>query len=67
MWPKFIPESINLADITTYANEELTRFIYGERSLDEWDSYVDTILNVFGLSTYLDSAKAELTEKGYLK
>ena len=62
-----IPESINLADITTYANEELTRFIYGERSLDEWDSYVDTILNVFGLSTYLDSAKAELTEKGYLK
>ena len=61
-----IPETINLADITTYATEELTRFIYGERSLDEWDSYVDTILNVFGLSTYLESAKAELAQKGFL-
>jgi len=61
-----IPDTINLADITTYAEEELTRFIYGERSIDEWDSYVETIMNVFGLSTYLDSAKAELTDKGYI-
>ena len=62
-----VPDTINLADITTYAEEEITRFIYGERSLDEWDEYVDTILNVFGLSTYLDSAKAELASKGYVK
>lgn len=61
-----IPDGINVADINTYAEEELARFIYGERSLYEWDAYVDTMMNVFGVSAYLKSATEELTAKGFI-
>lgn len=62
-----VPENITLADIETYAKEEITRFIYGERSLSEWDDYVDTLNNVYGLSTYMESAKADLIDAGIIE
>lgn len=62
-----VPETITLADIETYATEEVTRFIYGERPLDEWDAYVDTLNNVYGLSAYMESARNDLTDAGILE
>ena len=31
------------ADLKTYFDENLSAFIMGTRSLDEWDSYVDAV------------------------
>ena len=62
-----VPDGIVLSDITTYAEEEITRFIYGERPLDEWDAYVDTLNKVYGLDRYLESAAADLKEVGVIK
>ena len=62
-----VPEGVVLSDITTYAEEEITRFIYGGRPLEEWDAYVDTLNNVYGLSRYLESATADLTAAGVIK
>ena len=61
------PEGIVLSDITTYATEEITRFIYGERSLDEWDAYVDTLNSVYGLSQYIASATEDLRSAGIIE
>ena len=61
------PETVNVADIERYAEEELTRFIYGERSLDEWDSYVATLRNVYGLDAYIAKAESDLKTAGYLE
>ena len=58
---------MNVADIERYAEEELTRFIYGERSLDEWDSYVATLRNVYGLDAYIAKAESDLKTAGYLE
>ena len=62
-----VPEGVTASDIERYATEEVTRFIYGERSLDEWDAYVDTLYSVYNLQAYLDGATADLTEAGYIQ
>ncbi len=35
--------STKMADILTYVAENTTKFIRGERSLDEWDAFVETV------------------------
>lgn len=62
-----VPEGVTASDIERYATEEVTRFIYGERSLDEWDAYVDTLYSVYNLQAYLNGATADLTEAGYIQ
>lgn len=36
--------SLNLTPITTYMNENLLKFVMGERSFDEWDAFVEECL-----------------------
>ena len=62
-----MPENVIVSDIENYATTEITRFIYGERDLTEWDSYVDTLMNVYALNVYLDSAAADLQNAGVIK
>lgn len=62
-----VPENVIVSDIENYATTEITRFIYGERDLAEWDSYVDTLMNVYALNVYLDSAAADLQNAGVIK
>lgn len=61
------PDSVNLSDIERYVSEEITRFIYGERNLNEWDAYVSTLSSVYGLDAYLEKAQADLKAAGYLE
>ena len=62
-----VPEGVTASDIERYATEEITRFIYGERPLEEWDAYVDPLYSVYNLQAYLDGATADLTEAGYIQ
>lgn len=62
-----IPESVTYSDIKRYAEEETVKFIYGERPIEEWDTFVETLLTTYNLQTYIDSAKVQLQEAGFLK
>lgn len=62
-----IPESVTYSDIKRYSEEEMVKFIYGERPIAEWDNYVQTLLTTYNLQAYIDSAKAELQAAGILE
>lgn len=44
----------DLADMTTYISENMAKFLVGEESMDEWDSFIDTLYQL-GLETVLDT------------
>ena len=53
-----VPEGYNPADANTYGLEELVKFVYGDRPLDQWDDFVDTLLTTYGYQQMVDAAKA---------
>ena len=61
-----VPEGLNKSDLVRFVTEETTLFIYGKRSFDTWDKYVDTLYNTYGLQQYLDMGTAALKEAGLL-
>lgn len=61
-----IPETVTYSDIARYSEEEVTKFIYGQRSLDEWDQFADTLYNTYNLQAYLDQAEADLRDAGLI-
>lgn len=62
-----IPEGVSINDKNRYETEEITKFIYGQRTFDEFPSFVDKLMNDFKVTTYLEEAKKVLGELGYLK
>ncbi len=61
-----VPEGLNKSDLVRFVTEETTLFIYGKRSFDTWDKYVDTLYQTYGLQQYLDMGTAALKEAGLL-
>ena len=61
------PEGINVPDIESYILEQVSQFIYGTRSMDEWDKFIDTLYKAYSIQTYVDAANETLTELGYIK
>lgn len=61
-----IPETVTYSDIKRYSEEETVKFIYGERPIEEWDAFVETLLTTYNLQAYIDSAEVELREAGLL-
>lgn len=59
-------EGINVADIESYVVEQVAQFIYGTRSMEEWDSFIDTLYDSYSLQVYIDAANVKLTELGYI-
>lgn len=60
------PEGLNVADIKAYINEQVAAFIYGSKSMDEYDGFVDTLYNLYGLQIWLDAANEQLGALGFL-
>lgn len=48
-----------LTDVNTYVNEEIVKFVLGERSFDEWDEFVKTAEEL-GLTRVLEIRQASL-------
>ncbi|MBD2847595.1 extracellular solute-binding protein [Paenibacillus sp. IB182496] len=61
------PEGYNAADASRYMEEELYKFLYGKRSLDEYDDFLNTLETTFGYKAYMDAAEQQLTELGILE
>lgn len=59
-----VPDSFYLEDLTTYVNAQLTAFIKGDRSIDEYDTFIDELYSVYDLQTYMDIAAEQLIEMG---
>lgn len=62
-----LPEGVSLADKTRYETEEINKFIYGKRSLDEFDSFAKTIETNYQLPKYVQEAEKTLKSLGYIK
>jgi len=62
-----IPEGYNPADATRYYEEEIIKFIYGERPLSEYEDFVATLESTFNYQAMLDAAEQQLTDKGLVK
>lgn len=61
------PDGMSLADIKAYINEQIAAFIYGSRSMDEYDDFVKTLYDLYGLQIWLDDANVQLAELGFIK
>lgn len=61
------PEGINVADLKSYEEEQITQFIFGGRDMSEWDQFIDTLYNVYNLGGYMESATEQLTALGFIK
>jgi len=61
------PMGINVADIKSYEEEQITQFIFGGRDMAEWDEFINTLENVYNLKGYMVSVNEQLTAQGYLK
>ena len=47
--------------------EQITQFIFGTRSMGEYDDFVKTLKDLYGLDEYLEAAKVQLTTLGYIQ
>jgi len=45
------------ADIATYISENVLQFIYGQKDLSEWDSFIDTVKGM-GIETAIEAKQA---------
>jgi putative aldouronate transport system substrate-binding protein len=61
------PAGYVAADATTFAEEELIKFLYGQRPLSEYSDFVNTLTTVYNFKSYMDGAKIQLTARGLLK
>lgn len=61
------PVDFSVPDLERYATEEFIKFMYGDRPLSEWDAYVQTLTDTYGLAKYMEKAVSDLTTLGYIK
>lgn len=62
-----IPEGFSGVDADKFAQEEVTKFVYGKRPLGEYDDFLKTLDETFKNHMLVDAAEAQLKELGYLK
>lgn len=56
------PEGYQSSDADTYSSEQLARFISGEKALDEWDAFRQTLKNDLGYQQYIDAGLTQLKQ-----
>ncbi|MCG7214603.1 extracellular solute-binding protein [Paenibacillus mucilaginosus] len=61
------PAGYNAADADRYIEEELAKFIYGKRPLEEYDAFLKTLEGSMNYKAYLAEAEKRLKELSYLK
>ena len=61
------PDGYNSADTSRYIEEELSKFIYGKRPLDQYDAFLKTLEGNFNYKMYVDSVTNQLKALGFAK
>lgn len=57
-----LPDGYVKSDADRYISEEIIKFIYGNRSLDEYDAFLNTLETTFNYKLYLDDATKQIAE-----
>lgn len=60
------PEGFVASDAATFAEEELIKFIYGRRPIEEYDDFVETLKGLYNYQSYLDLAEETTRALGYI-
>lgn len=61
------PETFHKADMDTYIEDNIIKFIYGQRDIGEYDTFVQELYDIYDFQTYMDAAKEQLNDQGYLQ
>ncbi|MBR5231467.1 MAG: hypothetical protein IKW00_04395 [Clostridia bacterium] len=61
------PEDYNLADLDAYVNEEMIKFIKGERALEEYDAFIKELYDAYDFQTWLDICEEQLQAQNIAK
>ncbi|MDG0792320.1 extracellular solute-binding protein [Cohnella ginsengisoli] len=62
-----LPADFQLADKTRFEIEELTKFVFGNRPMAQFEDYTKTLQSQYGLDAYRQAAADTLKSLGYLK
>jgi putative aldouronate transport system substrate-binding protein len=57
-----LPDGYNATDADRYIEEEIIKFIYGNRPLEEYDAFLETLESTFNYKVYLDAATEQISE-----
>lgn len=61
------PPGFNKNDVDRFMKDELIKFIFGKRNLNEYDAFLQTMNQTFKHDAYMEQAAAQIKEKGALK
>lgn len=62
-----VPDNINLSDANRFISEELIKFIYGRRPLNEYDAFLKELDEDFNYNEYIEICNEQLKELGFIK
>jgi putative aldouronate transport system substrate-binding protein len=60
------PEGFNKADADRYTEEELVKFMFSDRPLEEFEAFTETLRKTFNYDAYMELVEKRLKEKGEL-
>lgn len=61
------PEGFYMEDFNKYISEEMTKFIYGQRPIDDYDKFLEELESMFGFSDYMKNAEEQLKKYNFIK
>jgi len=62
-----IPDGLHKSDMDKYITDNMIKFVYGERPVDEYDNFIQELKDSFQFDEYMEAAKSQMKEKGYIK
>ena len=62
-----LPEGFHKEDMDKYIQDNMISFIFGQRPLEEYDQFLEELNKSFSFDEYMDEARRQLREKGYIK
>ncbi len=60
------PEGYSIADVDRFTEEELVKFMFGEKPLDEFEAFTETLRKTFNFDAYMELVEKRLKDKGEL-
>jgi putative aldouronate transport system substrate-binding protein len=61
------PEGFVASDVATFAEQEIIKFLYGQRPISEYRDFLETLMGLYKFREYMDNAKIQLAKQNFLK
>ncbi|MGI2297280.1 extracellular solute-binding protein [Paenibacillus sp. GXUN7292] len=60
------PDGYSIADVERFTEEELVKFMFGEKPLDEFEAFTEMLRKTFNYDAYMELVEKRLKDKGEL-